>query len=245
MAGFDRYQNILRLFLDQGSLWTVADMSDALQTSASNVYRTVRELVAAGFLESAADSQYRLGPIFLEFEHRLRETDPLVRSGRTFLMPLVEQAGIPCCVVLARLYGDKVMCVADARSARFGEQTSYERGRPMPIMRGATSKAVLAGLSPRRRDKLLLKLSGKGELVTDTFRAELESIRKAGIVTALGEVDAGLAGIAVPMNFKALAVHASLSFVVKQSDLTEDTGRRLDTILRSQANVIENFIDPQ
>ena len=88
-------------------------------------------------------------------------------------------------------------------------------------------------------------MSGKGELVTDTFRAELESIRKAGIVTALGEVDAGLAGIAVPMNFKVLAVHASLSFVVKQSDLTEDTGRRLDTILRSQANVIENFIDPQ
>lgn len=97
MAGFDRYNNMLKLFLSEGTSWTVAEIAEALETSPSNVYRTVRELVEAGFLESTRESRYRLGPTFLEFEHRLRETDPLVRSGGVFLRTLVGTGGPALC----------------------------------------------------------------------------------------------------------------------------------------------------
>lgn len=242
MAGFDRYENILRLYLDSSSLWTVADMSAELETSPSNVYRTVRELVAAGFLENAIESHYRLGPVFLEFERRLRQSDPLVRSGVVFLTTLVEQAGITCCAALARLYGNKVMCVADARSPRFDMQTSYERGRPMPILRGATSKAVLSALPTRKRDRLLRLIAEGGEAVPEGLPRELDAIRKAGMVVTLGEVDRDLAGIAVPVRLPDLAIHASLSFIVKQSDLTEAHLARLEALLRSHAKLVENFV---
>ena len=78
-----------------------------LGEAASTSYRTVRELVAAGFLESAVEAQYPLGPALMEFELIMRVTDPLVRAGPIFLESLVEQVTIPCTALLARLYGER------------------------------------------------------------------------------------------------------------------------------------------
>lgn len=240
MAGFDRYEKLLRLFLDSQPLWSVASIAEALGTSPSNVYRTIRELVTAGYLEAAADSHYRLGPVFLEYEHRLRSSDPLVRSGSIFLTPLIEQAGIPCCAALARLYGSTVMCVADARSSRFDAQTSYERGRPMPILLGATSKAVLSALPTRKRDKILKSSAGEG--LNESLRAELTEVRRAGMVVTVEEVDSGLAGIAVPIDPGVQALYGSLSLIVKAAALTSEIETRLGMILKAHAVLIENYV---
>ncbi|WP_126974933.1 IclR family transcriptional regulator [Frigidibacter oleivorans] len=242
MTGFERYENLLRLFLDRAPLWSVAELSQSLGTSASNVYRTVRELVAAGFLEAAEDSRYRLGPIFLEFERHLRRSDPLVRSGSVFLAPLVEQAGIPCCAALARLYGDTVMCVADAQSPRFDAKTSYERGRPMPILRGATSKAVLSVLPARKRDRIIAAAVGDAPGEAEALRSALSAIRKAGIVKTVAEVDPDLAGIAVPISPGVQALFGSLSLIVRHATLTPEIEARLGTILHSHASLIESYV---
>ncbi|PJE37528.1 hypothetical protein CVM52_06560 [Pseudooceanicola lipolyticus] len=240
MAGFDRYNNVLTLFLTEQASWTVAELSEAIGTSPSNVYRTVRELVEAGFVESTKESRYRLGPTFLEFEHRLRETDPLVRSGGVFLRTLVEQAGQPCVAVLARLYGRQVMCVAEAHT--LDQRTSYERGKPMPIVRGATSKAILASMTTRKRKKLLAEVHDGEAAVPDELVAELTQIRRAGLSVSRGEVDDGLMGIAVPVTNDDLAINASLSFVVRQADTSEVRVQRLSSLLRAHATLIENFM---
>jgi DNA-binding IclR family transcriptional regulator len=57
--------------------------------------------------------------------------------------------------VLARLYGDRVICAVNERHESADLVTSYERGRPMPLTRGATSKTILAQLDGRRLKKLL------------------------------------------------------------------------------------------
>lgn len=240
MAGFDRYNNTLKLFLSEASSWTVAELSDALETSPSNVYRTVRELVEAGFLESARESRYRLGPTFLEFEHRLRETDPLVRSGGLFLRTLVEQAAHPCVAVLARLYGRRVMCVAEAHT--LDQRTSYERGKPMPIVRGATSKAILASMTNRKRGKLLSEVFESGDGIPEKLNAELNQIRRTGLSVTRGEVDPGMIGIAVPIKNEELGINASLSFVVRQSESIDSRIPRLASLLTSHATLIENFM---
>lgn len=243
MAGFDRYENILRLFSEQRSSWTVADISAALDTSTSTIYRTVRELVGAGLLESTVESHYRLGPAFVEFEHLIRVTDPLIRSGAVFLDPLVEQAGIPATAVLARLYGDRVMCVAEARSPQFKKNTSYERGRPMPILKGATSKAILAGLTGRKRSKLFASIGEPEGVAREELLRELESIRKVGISVTRGEVDKGLMGIAAPVRNTGLGINASLSFIISDADFSEELRPRLFSLLASHSRLIENYME--
>ncbi|MEM1375693.1 MAG: IclR family transcriptional regulator C-terminal domain-containing protein [Pseudomonadota bacterium] len=243
MSGFDRYDKVLRLFTAQKSTWTVAEISGELGTTSSTTYRTVRELVAAGLLESTVASSFRLGPAFLEYEQLMRVTDPLVRSGAVFLETLVEQLDVPCSSFLARLYGEKVMCVAEARTPNMTLQTSYRRGRPMPILRGATSKAILATLATRPRERLVHKLADIGpEGVAELF-AELQSIRKSRLSVTFGEVDTGAIGIAAPIENKPLGINASLSVVLRAEDFSEPVKARVFSLLSTNAKLIENFMD--
>ena len=61
MSGFQRYKKILDLFSEERSSWTVIEISKSLKTPSSTIYRIVREMVTAEFLESASGSYFRLG----------------------------------------------------------------------------------------------------------------------------------------------------------------------------------------
>jgi DNA-binding IclR family transcriptional regulator len=232
MIAIDRYVNVLVQFSEEKPMWTVQEIATQLEIPTSTAYRTVRELARVSMLEPVIDGYFRLGAAFVEFDRRTRMTDPLVQLGMPMLPDLVQQAGIPCVAVLARLYGDTVMCVADARSQGVRVQTSYERGRPRPLTRGATSKAILAQLPARRLSRLLPS--------TDPdFRNELNLIRKNGYCITRGEVDAGRVGIAVPVPVAEQGLVASLSVVVDADSLNEDVERRLVLLLVSLAAILK------
>jgi DNA-binding IclR family transcriptional regulator len=243
MSALSRSLDVLRLFNESRSDWTVPDIAQALNVPSSTVYRRVRELVAANFLEPAQEGHYRLGAAFIEFDRLIRLTDPLVRLGAALLRDVAVQARIPCVAVLGRLYGDTVMCVADERSPGASIQTSYERGRPRPLTRGATSKAILAQLRTRRLNKLLSSAEFPDRdrpfsMSEAEFREELAAIRRRGYSITRGEVDRGLVGLAVPVPVPSEALIASLSLVVKATDLDESIERRLVLLLVSSASLL-------
>ena len=237
MSGIDRYLSVLSLFTEDKSTWTALELSVALTVPQSTVYRTIRELARVQMLEQARDGRYRLGAAFVELDRRARLTDPLVRAGVPMLSEIVEQAGLPCVAVLARLHGDTVMCVADVRSEGTQVQTSYERGRPRPLTRGATSKVILAQLNARQLGRLLITIgeaSSSGKL-----RAELAAIRRRGFCITRSEVDAGRVGIALPISLLRQAIVASVSIVANEDSVDAATEERLRTLLASFAARLE------
>jgi DNA-binding IclR family transcriptional regulator len=242
MMGITRYVRILALFDAQRPNWTVAEMAEALDTSASTLYRLVREMVAVDLLESTVESRYRLGPMFVEYYRRIAITDPLIRSGAKFLGPLAEQAGIPCVAILARLYGKAVMCVAEYRGINAGFKTSYELGRPMPLLRGATSRAVLSTLPKRNLVSLLNDETGMEDDRKKALLSDLSSIRKLGICETRGEIDRDLVGIAAPLRNPALGINASVSIIVEASALGEEMRPRIYTAITATARMIEGFM---
>lgn len=237
MAGFARFQAVLRLFDEKASAWTVPAMSDALGVPASTVYRTVRDLVAVGFLEAAHESVYRLGSAFIEYDRLLRLTDPLVAAGRGALHDVVAQANTPCVALLSRLYNDQVMCVVDEAARDTSFRSSYERGRPMPLTQGATSKVILAHLPPRQLNRLI-GAPKDGDTRHAALRRELASIRKNGFCATASEIDAGLAGIAAPVIVREAGIIASLSLVADDSRLDESQRRRLVLLVVSAASLV-------
>jgi DNA-binding IclR family transcriptional regulator len=241
MAGFDRYINVLNLFSLDKSMWTVPEVSAALKVPTSTTYRTMRELMRARMLEVAMDGHYRLGPAFIEFDRRTRLTDPLVQSATPMLIDIVNHAVVPCSAILARLYGNTVMCVADAKSPGSAVETSYERGRPMPLMRGATSKVILAQVPARRLNKLFAEAvpADFPRARVAEFRNELASIRKSGYSIVRGEVDSGRMGIAVPISIPEQALVASLSLVIDAAHSNEMVERRLVLLLVSSAALLK------
>ncbi len=233
MAGFSRYHDLLRLFTEAEPSWTVPAMSEALHIPASTIYRTVRELTAASFLEPSTAGSYRLGAAFIEYDRLLRLTDPLMQAGMPVLEEIVAQAGLSCVSLLARLHNGEVMCIADRTGPHTSFRSSYERGRPMPLTRGATSKAILASLPAR----MLGKLVGPRDK-SSALRDELIEIRKAGFCFASSEIDSGLAGIAAPIALPERGIFASISLVVENAELDDARRRRLSLLTVSAASLL-------
>ena len=236
MSGLDRYLAVLALFTEAKSTWNVQEISVALNVPTSTVYRTVRDLARADMVSPAAEGSYHLGAAFVEFDRRTRLTDPLIRLGVPVLSQVVREADIPCVAVLARLYADTVMCVADIRSRDSTIETSYERGRPRPLAHGATSKAILAQLSRHRLKKLLTGMQHTlGPDALAELRAELARVRKAGHSVTHGEVDRGRVGLAVPISVPEQGLAASLSLAVNETSFDKQVEARLLHLLASSA----------
>ncbi|MBL1267560.1 MAG: helix-turn-helix domain-containing protein [Halomonas sp.] len=242
MMGISRYTRILALFDQAHPAWSVAEISEALDTSASTLYRLIREMVTADLLESTVDSRYRLGPLFVEYYRRLQLTDPLILSGSKFLRPLLSQIPCPSVTILARLYGKTVMCVAEERSTSATFATSYELGLPMPLLRGATSRAALSTLPKRQIISLINQGSTDTENNAEEFYAEFTSIRKIGISETHGQVDAGLVGVAAPLRSTELGINASLSVIIEECKLTDEIRSQIYDALSSTARIIEGFM---
>jgi DNA-binding IclR family transcriptional regulator len=236
MRGLGRYVRILKLFTQERGEWTIPDIAASLAVPASTVYRTVQDMVAANFLESANEAQYRLAASFIEIDRLIRLTDPLYCAGTPLLRDLVAQARVPCVAVLARLYNETVMCVSQAAAPGEDIATSYERGLPRPLTRGATSKVILAHIPPRRLKLLLEREGAIGSL--EQIREELALIRKRGYSVTRGEVDQGLLGVAAPVVVTGRSILGSLSIVVRAADIDPQAEMRLILLVTATARLL-------
>jgi len=241
MSGFGRYRAVLELFTEARSSWTVPALSQSLDLPGSTAYRTVRELVKAGFLEPSAGASYRLGAAFLIYDRLIRLTDPLIGAGYGILQEAVRQAHIPCVGLLARLHHETVMCIAEDATSAADFRSSYQRGRLMPLTKGATSTVILAQLSGRKLGKLLKTVAEDTQplgATAEEFRDNLARIRKNGFCISRGEIDAGLVGIAAPIVAPDLGIMASLSLVLSADGLTDAVERRITLLTVSSAALV-------
>lgn len=244
-SGVFRYKRILDQFTIERSVWTVAELAARLEVATSTLYRQMRELVAIGFLEGTVDAQYRLGPAFVEFERRLRHTDPLLKAGEVFLGELIKQSGFECSAILARLYGNKVMCVADAHNPNIQLKSSFERGLPMPFIKSATARVILSVMETRRLKRLLSDETELEGNALETFRADLAETRRQGYLIAQGELDPGAIGLAVPITHRAMGIEASLSIVAHEKDVPKSKWVETIQLLSATAAEIETFLSDQ
>ena len=150
---------------------------------------------------------------------------------------VVAQAHTPCVALLSRLYNDQVMCVVDEAARDTSFRPSYERGRPMPLTQGATSKVILAHL-PARQLNRLIGSPKDGDAKHAALRRELSDIRKRGFCATASEIDAGLAGIAAPVIVREAGIIASLSLVADDALLDEGQRRRLVLLVVSAASLV-------
>jgi len=243
MAASDRSLTVLKLFSMERPEWTAEQVVAALDVSIATAYRYLSALEEAGLIAATRASRYGLGPAIIQFDRQLQLTDPLLIAARPVMTDLMTYAPAGSVVLLCRLVGENVLCIHQVYSPGTAPTVSYERGRPMPLLYGATSKILLA-YYPLRRLKSLFALHadevGRAGLGTtfEAFRATLSEWRKAGSLVTRGEVDAGLMGIAAPIiNADRLAL-GSVSFVV--ADSTDDrTVTRLAALAVTGAREIE------
>jgi len=254
MKSGDRLLKVLWLFTEERPVLEVEEISKSLQISISTAYRYVSQLCEAGFLAPMGPVGYGLGPAIIELDRRIRMADPLVQSAAPVLRRLLGDLDPAATILLCRLYRDQVMCIAQRQGRESpGRENlgrgvpdreslgglSYERGRPMPMLHGAPSKAILAHL-PSRAAERLWEAEAEESKPGDwkSFRAQLLRIRKAGVVVSHAEIDPGVVGVAACVFDPQGRPIGSVCAVLPESGVSQPVVARVSTLVRASADEI-------
>lgn len=133
----DRVLGVLELFSGDKPEWTVEEAAEALSLPVSTAYRYFRSLASSDLIVSYTAGRYVLGPAIIQLDRQLRLHDPFITAAKPEMINLASEVGGDTVVLLARLYLDKVICVHQEEIGQLPGDVSYQRGRPMPLDRGA------------------------------------------------------------------------------------------------------------
>ena len=243
----DRLLMALALFTIERPQWTVEQAAETLGVSAQTAYRYFKQLTGTGLITPVAGAGYTLGPAIIQMERQIQATDPMLIAARTVLVDLIQHAVEGSTAILCRLFHDRVMCMHQVMSRGPQEPVSYERGRPMPLYRGATAKIILAHLPTRTLKSLFahdadeIAAAGLGRSF-DEFRRALASLRRAGICITHGEVDPGRTGIGAPIFDRDGAVLGSLSLAQPGARIDEALIGRIAPLVALGAREVERIM---
>jgi DNA-binding IclR family transcriptional regulator len=243
----DRLLMALALFTIECPQWTVEAAAEKLGVSAQTAYRYFKQLTGTGLITPVAGASYTLGPAIIQMERQIQATDPMLIAARIVMVDLIQHAVEGSTAILCRLFHDRVMCMHQVMSRGPQEPVSYERGRPMPLYRGATAKIILAHLPTRTlkslfaHDAAAISAAGLGSSF-DEFRRALAAIRRAGICITHGEVDHGRTGIGAPIFDRDGAVLGSLSLALPSARADEALIARIASLIALGAREVERIM---
>jgi DNA-binding IclR family transcriptional regulator len=251
VAGDPRLLRILSSFDLSRPVRKPADMMRELGVSRASIYRDLAALERAGLLERVADRGYALGPLIVELDRQIRLADPLLRAAAGLLGPLAADTGGT--VLLCRVHASKVLCIHQESASQAPLQAamsvSYERGKAMPLYRGATSRIILAHLPQAELERLWTHdrdaIAAAGLPASfEAFCANLAQLREQKVCATENEVDPGIAGSAVAL-LDGKRVLGSLSVVAPASGMTAARRKSVVSRLFDAAARIESRIEDQ
>ena len=243
-ASAGKMLGLLSLFSAERPIWSPERAARRLQVSLATGYRYVNALVEAGLLEKLARNQYVLGPAIVAFDRQIRAADPVLKLAQPVMERLLRRLREPAAILLCRYYRQQVMCIHQETNRPGEPVSSYERGAPRPMFRGATSKVILAHLPPRtvanlwRDHRREIAATGLGPGFDD-FKAALKALRQEPVNVSSSEVDEGRTGIAAPLFDGNGRVTGSLSIVLLSPKHNERAITRLRIAVLSAAREIE------
>lgn len=200
----DRLIELLELFGSDRHIWTVELAAERLGISVSHAYRYFRTLANAGYIVSSGSGRYVLGPAVMKLDRLMRLNDPLINAARHEMRKIVAAAPPYSVVILCRLYKGQVICIHEELILPPQLSVSYERGLPMPLWRGAASKAVMAHLPPRAI-RALWEAHGSDMLSTglgpgwDDLKSQLRALRGQDTIRTHSELGTPTIGVAAPI----------------------------------------------
>lgn len=239
MDSLNRTLKIFDLLTPEKPAWTVEELAAALDCSTATSYRYVKSLLSAGFLAAHPGKTYGLGARIIELDRQLRLTEPLLVKAMRPMEELSLMTGRN--LALCAYYNESTICI-DKSWIRSDLPTLFDRGRPVPLFRGAAGKVILAHLPTHRLKAVYAKngpeieKSGLGATWPD-FAGALKTIRRQGHYISIAEVDPLSAGIGVPILDSEKRIMGSLTFAVPSVDANAEATHLLPLLKKTVAHI--------
>jgi len=191
----DRVLFVLATLAQWNGPVTAQQLAQATGLPRSSLYRQLARLKHWGFVQEE-DGSYAPGPMGLQLAQGFDASSQLVHVARMDMQRLVRQSHESVGLIVA--VNDRAICL-DMFESPQALRCSFEKGRSVPLRKGATAKCLLAHLPAARRDALLDAWAGAAADPQLPDRAELDAIRKAGYASSQNEVDEGVWGASAPL----------------------------------------------
>jgi len=240
MSTSDKVLSVLSLFSDERSEWTVEQAAQAMGLPVSTTYRHFRALAKAGLIDPFRGGRYILGPAAIQLDWLIRRTDPLLRASQPAMKFLAGAIDLPAVIYLARFYRNQVLCIDQASVGKPTFAPDLQRGRLLPLARGAASKCMLAMLPDRTKKALQarnVKEFAKANLGRDwaDVRTSLAEIREAGYAVSYGEIEKDVIAIAAPILVADSAPIGCIAYVVANGKANKAEIEQMARMLKSAA----------
>ena len=232
------------LFTPAAPAWSSDALIRSLGMSRATGYRYIKALADVGLLTPVLNGHYILGPRIIELDLQIRQCDPLYTAAGPAMKELVRASQHS--VVVCALFSGSVLCVREELTPDSPVHL-FSRGQRRSLFRGAASKIILAHLGSYQLRSLYAKhanaiaTSGLGS-DWDTFRANLGKIRRAGVVTTVGEFNAGVLGVAAPIFNRSKQILGSIGVAGLASKFDRADIERVATLVKMSAAQVSERI---
>ena len=199
--------------LAQERIATSARLTELIDEPVSSVYRMLATLADIGWVEQIGPrGAYRIGGKLLSLGNDLIRRLDIRRASLPVLKRIHEATGET--TFLCVRHGTRAVCIERIDGVRVNSRV-LRLGRSLPLHVGAAPRALLAFEDREGWDEYATIASLTEDLGRDTSRsalfAELEEIRKAGLVVSDNTVTPGIAAVGAPIFDDKGEVAASLS----------------------------------
>jgi DNA-binding IclR family transcriptional regulator len=195
VSAVDRALVVLATLARQGAALTAAELVSKTGLRQSTLYRQLATLKRWGFVLEV-EGRYAPGPLSLQLAVGFDMASHLVQHARSDMLALAQQSQESVGLIVA--LNGQAICV-DMIESRQALRCSFEKGRSVPLQKGASAKCLLAHLPEGALGDAYQSAQGPVQRPEPEWLAELCAIRKAGFVVSDGEVDPGVWGVSVPL----------------------------------------------
>lgn len=196
LSGADRTLFLLATLARVGRPLSISQLTTETGLATSTTYRQIAMLKRWGFV-AEQNGKYAPGPVSLQLAAGFDSTQRLVSEARPEMEYLARESKESVGLVVA--VRGQVVCL-DMVDSPQPLRCSFERGRGVPLLHGASAKSLLAFMPPIQREAVLNDLLATQANSRLTLSVELEALRAQGYVTSDGEVDEGIWGVSVPLH---------------------------------------------
>jgi len=170
-------------------------LSEQLQVPLSSLYRHLKILKEWNLIEeSPHDKTLIIGSAALLLMRSYETSQHNLDAVDAVLSRLQKQTGEMAAYMVP--VGYRALCVSQKESMQ-ALRCSFVQGQSQPLLRGASSKVMLAYLPAPRCEKILRYFGEDHQM--EKWQTELEKIRRNGYAVSTSEIDPGVSGISAPV----------------------------------------------
>jgi DNA-binding IclR family transcriptional regulator len=180
---------VVQAFTPRQHTLTARELAELTAIPLPSMYRYIALLRDTGLLVGDDRGAYHLSPRFISLARAAEAAETLIGIADPVMHDLVRDCGET--VNFVRLIARLPVCVHRVESEHHLRAT-FEPGQPLPLLRGASGRVLLAGLPERQRREYLAPLAQADPAGAAQIEEAIAKVAARGWATSEEEIDRGV-----------------------------------------------------